>query len=94
MAEAVLRPKVQGTAVLFDVVRDLKPDWIVLFSSVSSIAAYHGQGDYCAANAYLDAFAHYANAHADFPTVAINWPAWREKPCGRNFSKPGWGSAA
>ncbi|MDO8540963.1 MAG: SDR family NAD(P)-dependent oxidoreductase [Opitutaceae bacterium] len=78
VAEAVLRPKVQGTAVLFDVVRDLNPDWIVLFSSVSSVAAYHGQGDYCAANAFLDAFVHYANAHADFPTIAINWPAWRE----------------
>jgi acyl transferase domain-containing protein len=78
VAEAVLRPKVRGTAVLFEVVRDLKPDFLVLFSSVSSVAAYHGQGDYCAANAFLDAFAPYANAQADFPTIAINWPAWRE----------------
>jgi len=60
VAEAVLRPKVQGTAVLFDVVRDLKPDFLVLFSSISSVAAHHGQGDYCAANAFLDAFARYA----------------------------------
>lgn len=78
VAEAVLRPKVQGTAVLFDVVRDVQPDWLVLFSSVSSLAAYHGQGDYCGANAFLDAFTNYANAQADFPTMAINWPAWRE----------------
>jgi acyl transferase domain-containing protein len=78
VAEAVLRPKVQGTAVLFDVVRDLKPDWMVLFSSISSVAAFHGQSDYCAANAFLDAFAHYASALADFPTMAVDWPAWRE----------------
>ncbi len=78
VTEAVLRPKVQGTAVLFDVVRDLKPDWMVLFSSISSVAAFHGQSDYCAANAFLDAFAHYASTQAGFPTMAIDWPAWKE----------------
>ncbi len=76
--DAVLRPKVQGTTVLFDVVRDLQPDFLVLCSSMSSVAGYHGQGDYCAANAFLDAFAHYASAQADFPTIAIDWPVWRE----------------
>lgn len=77
-SEAVLRPKVQGTMVLFDVIRELELDVLVLFSSVSSVTAFHGQSDYCAANAFLDAFARYANAHASFPTIAIAWPAWRE----------------
>lgn len=88
VAEGVLRPKVQGTAVLFDVVRDLKPDWMVLFSSISSVAAFHGQGDYCAANAFLDAFAHYASAQADFPLMAIDWPAWQEVGILTNMKAP------
>src|SRR5205823_3835203 len=37
-----------------------------------------GQVDYCAANNFLDAFAHYyARTHGTF-TVAINWGAWQE----------------
>lgn len=68
----------RGTLVLFDLVRDLPLDVFVLFSSLSSVVGFHGQSDYCAANAFLDAFAHYARAHAAFPTVAVDWPVWRE----------------
>ncbi len=77
-SDAVLRPKVQGTLGLFDAIRDVKPDFFVLFSSASSVIGFHGQSDYAAANAFLDAFASYANSHSDFPTVSIGWPAWRD----------------
>ncbi|MBO1350237.1 MAG: KR domain-containing protein [Hormoscilla sp. GUM202] len=37
----------------------------------------HGQVDYCAANAFLDAFAQYKTAKGTF-TVSIDWDAWQE----------------
>ncbi len=78
VADAVLAPKVAGVCALFEAVKDLELDAFVLFSSISSVVSFHGQSAYCAANAFLDAFAPYANAHARFPTIAIDWPVWRE----------------
>jgi NAD(P)-dependent dehydrogenase (short-subunit alcohol dehydrogenase family) len=78
MADEVLNPKIGGARVLYDLLKDLKPDLLVLFSSISSVVPTHGQCDYCAANSFLDAFAAYANAQGRCRTLAINWPAWRE----------------
>jgi acyl carrier protein len=36
-----------------------------------------GQIDYCAANAFLDAFAHYNRTQRAIPTFSINWGAWQ-----------------
>ena len=74
-AARVLEPKVQGTLVLSDVVRDIPLDFFALFSSVSSLAPPAGQVDYAAANAFLDAF---ALSRRDAPIVAINWGPWRD----------------
>lgn len=78
IAAAVLAPKVAGAPVVFEAVRALRLDFLALFSSVSSVVGFHGQSDYVAANAFLDAFAHYASTRASFRTVAIDWPVWRE----------------
>ena len=61
-------PKVQGTLVLADTFADARLDFFVLFSSVGSILEEVGQVDYCAANAFLDA---YVERHPD--AVCINW---------------------
>ncbi len=77
-AAAVLAPKVDGTRVLARIFAGEQLDFMLLCSSLTSILGLLGQVDYCAANAYLDAFAHqYAAATGTF-TVAINWTAWRE----------------
>jgi NAD(P)-dependent dehydrogenase (short-subunit alcohol dehydrogenase family)/acyl carrier protein len=76
-AQAVLAPKVQGTLALDAVLAELPLDFLVLFSSVTSIVPPAGQLDYAAANAFLDAFAHQRTARGR-PTVAIDWDAWRE----------------
>lgn len=78
VAETVLSPKVEGAWVLYDLMKDLNPDILVLFSSISSVVSFHGQSDYRGANAFLDAFAHFANRQSRFRTMTINWPAWRE----------------
>ena len=78
MAADVLAPKVNGTVVLHDVLRDVKPDFLLLCSSIASVLPPPGQIDYCAANAFLDAFAHCHNSNNGTYVVAINWDTWRE----------------
>jgi NAD(P)-dependent dehydrogenase (short-subunit alcohol dehydrogenase family)/acyl carrier protein len=73
---AVLAPKVKGVLVLHDVFQDIPLDFMVLFSSMASIVGGAGQFDYCAASAFLDAFARSA-AHTHGLTAAIDWGEWQ-----------------
>jgi len=75
--DRVLAPKVAGTLHLAEVFAAEELDFLVLFSSVSSILSQLGQADYAAANAYLDAFAHAARRRG-LPVVSLGWDAWRE----------------
>ncbi|ETX02891.1 MAG: hypothetical protein ETSY1_01945 [Candidatus Entotheonella factor] len=79
-ADAVLRPKVQGTLVLDTLLHETPPDFMVYCSSLASIVGSFGQVDYCAANAFQDAFAHYRTTHPTHPVpiTALNWDAWQE----------------
>lgn len=77
-AAAILAPKVAGTRVLGRLLQDMKLDFFALCSSRSSILGGFGQIDYCAANAYLDAFAHYYTRKTGTFTVAIDWDGWQE----------------
>ncbi|MCC5601607.1 type I polyketide synthase [Nostoc favosum] len=78
MASNVLAPKVKGTLVLDEVLKSIYLDFFVLFSSITSILGDTGQVDYCAANAFLDAYAHYKNSISSQFTVSINWDGWQE----------------
>jgi len=80
-AHRVLAPKVAGTAALSRAVERLcgdgAPDFLVLFSSRSSISGVPGQVDYTAANAFLDGWAR--SRHDMSPRViSVEWDAWRE----------------
>ena len=70
----VLDPKVRGTLVVENVLRNESLKCFVLFSSISAITPAPGQVDYAAANAFLDAFA----ASRKGPVTSVNWGAWRE----------------
>ncbi len=77
MASSVLAPKVMGTLALEQVLQGLSLDFLVLFSSITSTTGGGpGQVDYCAANAFLDAYArsHFAQHGM---TVAIDWGEWK-----------------
>ncbi len=75
-ARAVLAPKVQGTRVLERVLTGLPLDFLVLFSSITAQTGGPGQVDYCAANAFLDAYAHsHVGEHG--VTISINWGEWQ-----------------
>jgi acyl transferase domain-containing protein/thioesterase domain-containing protein/acyl carrier protein len=83
-AARVLDPKVRGTLVLEEALRDASLSCFVLFSSISSIFPPAGQVDYAAANAFLDAF---ALSRKD-PVTVINWSAWREVGMGARSASP------
>ncbi len=74
-AARVLAPKVQGTLVLQQALGDSKLDFLLLFSSISSLSPPAGQIDYAAANAFLDAF---ALSQAGQPVTAVNWGLWAD----------------
>jgi non-ribosomal peptide synthase protein (TIGR01720 family) len=80
VVNSVLAPKVKGTLVLEEIfnLKNINLDFLVLCSSHSSILSEFGQIDYCAANAFLDIYAHDRTSKSDQFTVAINWGTWQE----------------
>jgi acyl transferase domain-containing protein/acyl carrier protein len=78
MAENVLAPKVQGTLVLHRLLSQHPLDFFILFSSINSVIPTFGQVDYFAANAFLDAYAHYKTLQEEIFTISINWDSWQE----------------
>jgi len=72
---AILRPKVMGGWLLHRLLQDDPLDFFVLFSSAGSVLGQPGQGNYAAANAFLDALAHHRQALGQ-PALSINWGAW------------------
>jgi NAD(P)-dependent dehydrogenase (short-subunit alcohol dehydrogenase family)/acyl carrier protein len=86
IAEEVLAPKVKGTLVLGKMLNETKLDFFVLCSSINSLLGGIGQVDYCAANAFLDAYAH--QHHSINNTISINWCAWQEVGMAVNTALP------
>jgi acyl transferase domain-containing protein/thioesterase domain-containing protein/acyl carrier protein len=76
--EPTLAPKVRGTLVLETLLQDMEVDFIVLCSSLSSILPPFGQAAYCAANAFLDAYAFYRQAKDRTAVISINWSGWQK----------------
>jgi acyl transferase domain-containing protein/thioesterase domain-containing protein/acyl carrier protein len=72
-AEEVFTPKVHGTVVLDEVLRDVDLDFLLLFSSTSSDVAPVGQVDYVAANSYLNAFAQARDGHLGRKVISAHW---------------------
>ena len=79
--QVVLRPKVIGSWLLHEKLRrklhDDPLDFFVLFSSSAALAGSPGQGNYAAANAFLDALAHFRQSQGQ-PALSINWGPWAE----------------
>ena len=71
----VMAPKITGTRVLHDAFRGHDLEFFVMFGSAGSTIASPGQGNYAAANAFLDAFAHYRQAQG-LPALTIGWGPW------------------
>ena len=69
---SVMAPKSYGAWLLHQATREVDLDCFVMFSSVSSIFGNPAQGNYAAANAFLDALSHYRRA-LGLPALTVNW---------------------
>ena len=72
-----MAPKADGAWHLHRMTSDSRLDFFVMFSSAVSMLGGAGQGNYAAANAFLDGLAHERQAQG-LPALTINWGPWAE----------------
>lgn len=74
----VLAPKMTTCEKMLEWLPQLRPQRVVLFSSLCAITGSPGQYAYAAANGYLDTWASWASRQFDIPIQSIAWGPWSE----------------
>ncbi len=84
----VMRPKLNGSWNLHQATKEMELDFTVYFSSMASLLGSPGQGNYAAANAFMDSLAQYRSAQ-DMKTISINWGPWAGAGMAANIQASG-----
>ncbi|SCE73393.1 SDR family NAD(P)-dependent oxidoreductase [Micromonospora tulbaghiae] len=71
----VLDPKVRGSVVLAEALRDETLDFLIFFSSAASFVDAGGQANYAAASTFQDAYA-FELRRRGVPARTVNWGYW------------------
>ena len=87
--QTVMAPKMLGAWHLHQVTQPLSLDFFVLFSSAASLLGSPGQSNYAAANAFLDALAHWRRQQG-LPAQTLNWGPWKDAGLAQSASTGAW----
>jgi myxalamid-type polyketide synthase MxaE and MxaD/epothilone polyketide synthase C/epothilone polyketide synthase D len=75
--QKVMAPKVLGALHLHELTREAPLSFFVLYASVAGLLGSPGQGNYAAANTFLDALSHHRKAEG-LPALSVDWGAFAE----------------
>jgi len=81
----VFQAKIYGLWNLHQLSLQYPLDFLICFSSLTSVLGAYGQANYAAANAFMDACMH-LRGQLGLPGITINWGPWDEKGMAANMS--------
>ncbi|MGR3219881.1 MAG: SDR family NAD(P)-dependent oxidoreductase [Candidatus Anammoxibacter sp.] len=85
LLEKVMAPKTDGAWNLHLLTSNIKLDFFICYSSAASLLGSAGQGNYAAANAFMDTLMSVRRSRG-LPGLSVNWGPWAESGMAVNLN--------